>query len=165
MGLAMMNAASFESAIRKANRESNITAIIVEEDLYRNLTQSAVDNFLAKCKNIIVLDALNNNTTQKANVLIPASTFAEADGTLVNYEGRAQRYCQVFIPENKFINESWKWLSRMKLMQTAKSNGLDAQHDDVLRELQSSMQQFEGITSAAPLATFRINGELIPREP
>jgi NADH-quinone oxidoreductase subunit G len=165
MGLAMTGAASFDGVIRKVNRESNITAIIVEEDLYRNLSETLVNDFLSKCKNVIVLDSLNNHTTQKANVLIPVSTFAEADGTLINYEGRAQRFFQVFVPDNKLISESWKWLSRMKLLQSGKANGLDFHHDDVLNALQTSMQQFAGIASAAPPADFRINGEQIPREP
>jgi NADH-quinone oxidoreductase subunit G len=165
MGLAMMQAAPFDGVVRKVNRENNITAIIVEEDLYRNLPEIIVDDFLSKCKNVIVLDSLNNKTTQKANALIPVSTFAEADGTLINYEGRAQRFCQVFMPDNKFISESWKWLSRMKLLQAGKANGLDFHHDDVLDALETSMQQFSGIASAAPRASFRINGEQIPREP
>ena len=29
---------------------------------------------------------------------MPAGTFAESDGTLVNSEGRAQRFFQVFVP-------------------------------------------------------------------
>lgn len=165
MGLAMMNGASFEGVIRKVNRENNITAIIVEADLYRNLPQGIVNDFLAKCKNVVVLDSLNNNTTQKANALIPVSTFAEADGTLINYEGRAQRFCQVFIPDNKFISESWKWLSRMRLLHAGKANGQDFHHDDMLDALQASMKQFAGIGAAAPSADFRINGEQIPREP
>ncbi len=165
MGLAMTGAASFDGAMRKVNRESNVAAIIIEEDLYRNLSESLVNDFLSKCKNVIVLDSLNNHTTQKANVLIPVSTFAEADGTLINYEGRAQRYFQVFVPDNKLISESWKWLSRMKLLQSGKANGLDFHHGDVLDALQTSMQQFAGIASAAPPADFRINGEQIPREP
>ena len=165
MGLAMMRAASFDGVMRKLNRESNVTAIIVEEDLYRNLPETIVDDFLARCENVIVLDSLNNKTTQSASVLIPVSTFAEADGTLINYEGRAQRFCQVYIPDNKYIRESWKWLSRMKLLQSGKANGLDFHHDQVLEELESSLQQFTGIAATAPPANFRINGEQIPREP
>lgn len=165
MGLAMMRAASFDGVMRKVNRENNVTAIIVEEDLYRNLPESLVNDFLARCKNIVVLDSLNNKTTQRANVLIPVSTFAEADGTVVNYEGRAQRYCQVYVPDNKYISESWKWLGRMKLLQAGKGNGIDFHHDEVIEALETAMPQFSGIAAAAPPAGFRINGEQIPREP
>ena len=165
MGLAMMRAGSFDGARRKANRENNITAVILEVDLYRNLNEKLAEEFLAKCKNVVVLDSLNNRTTQKANVLIPVSTFAEADGTIINYEGRAQRYCQVYVPDNKNIRESWKWLSRMKLLQSGKANGLDFHHDEILSALETSMNQFTGISKAAPNADYRIHGELIPREP
>jgi NADH-quinone oxidoreductase subunit G len=33
-----------------------------------------------------------------ANLVLPAASFAESDGTLVNQEGRAQRFFQVFDP-------------------------------------------------------------------
>lgn len=165
MGLAMMRAHSFDGARRKVNRENNINVIVLEEDLYRHLPEDMVDEFISKCKNVIVLDSLNNKTTQKASVLIPASTFAEADGTIINYEGRAQRFCQVYVPDNKNISESWKWLSRMKLLQTGKANGLDFNHGEILDALEKAMLQFKGISAAAPPADFRIHGELIPREP
>ena len=35
------------------------------------------------------------------SVVLPAATFAEADGTLVNNEGRAQRFFQVFVPAGR----------------------------------------------------------------
>lgn len=165
MGLAMMRAHSFDGARRKVNRESNITAVILEEDLYRHLPEDMVDEFISKCKNVVVLDSLHNRTTEKAQVVVPAATFAEADGTIINYEGRAQRFCQVFVNDNKNIAESWKWLSRMKLLQSGKANGLNFHHDEMLGALESTMQQFAGISTAAPSSRFRINGEQIPREP
>ena len=61
------------------------------------------------------MDSLNNKTTEKANVLIPAATFAEADGTLVNNEGRAQHFYQVYVPSGNYIKESWKWLTANKI--------------------------------------------------
>ena len=41
-------------------------------------------------------------------MVLPAGTFAETDGTLVNNEGRAQRFFQVFVPQGD-IQESWRW--------------------------------------------------------
>lgn len=165
MGLAMMHAHAFDTAVRRVNRENNVTAIILEQDLYRNLPAGAVDEFLSKCRNVVVLDSLNNSTTEKANVLIPAATFAEADGTLISYEGRAQRFYQVYVPDNKNIRESWKWLSRMKLIVTGKANGHDIHHDKIVNSLETSLRQFAGISEAAPPSNFRIHGEQIPREP
>ena len=58
---------------------------------------------------MIVLDHLANPTTEKAELVLPAGTFAESDGTFVSSEGRAQRFFQVFVPQTMF-QESWRWL-------------------------------------------------------
>ena len=57
-----------------------------------------MDALLGAARHVIVLDHLAHATTAKAEVVLPAATFAEADGTLVNNEGRAQRFFQVFDP-------------------------------------------------------------------
>ena len=115
MGLAMMQSSSFDKALTRVQLEEDITAIIVENDLYRHVTSEKADAFFSRCKNIVVLDSLNNETTEKANVLIPAATFAEADGTLVNNEGRAQHFYQVYVPPGNHIKESWKWLLQIRI--------------------------------------------------
>ncbi len=165
MGLAMMQAPSFDKAVARIEREENITAIILENDIYRYTSAAKADSFLSRCKNIVVLDSLNNRTTEKAHVLIPASTFAEADGTMVNNEGRAQRFYQVYMPSDSYINESWKWLGQIKVLQTKNSNGQEHHPDEVLAMLETAFPQFEGITQVAPPHDFRIHGELVPREP
>ncbi|HSB92721.1 MAG TPA: NADH-quinone oxidoreductase subunit NuoG, partial [Flavitalea sp.] len=97
MGLAMMQAPSFEKAAERLQREQNATVIIVENDVYRYMPRAAADIFFNRCKHLVVIDSLNTSTTEKAHAVIPAATFAEGDGTLVNNEGRAQRYYQVFV--------------------------------------------------------------------
>lgn len=164
MGLALLKAPSFEQAMRRVNNEANLTAIILETDLYRNMPQKQVDGFLKNCERVIALDTLHNRTTEKAHVLIPAATFAEGDGTLVNYEGRAQRFCQVFAPSNKAIKESWRWLWTLKALKTGTVNGHDQHPDTLLELLESTMPQFEGIHNVAPPHNFTIHGERIPRE-
>ncbi len=62
----------------------------LENDLYRHTDTASVDRFLSSGKKVVVIDHTVNSTTKKASVLIPTGTFAEADGTLVNNEGRAQ---------------------------------------------------------------------------
>jgi NADH-quinone oxidoreductase subunit G len=164
MGAALMQAPSFEKAVSRIPREKDVTVIILENDLYKNIPATAVDAFLNQCKNIVVLDSLNNHTTQKAHVLIPSSTFAEGDGTLVNNEGRAQRFFQVFFPKNSLIQESWRWIVKMKALQSDGSNGLQDNPDVLLSKVETSMPQFAGISSVAPPYNFRINGQPIPRE-
>lgn len=165
MGLGMMNAPSFDHAVTRLQREQDMTVVIVENDLYRDISSSVLDSFFSKSANIIVLDSLHNRTTEKANVLIPAATFAEGDGTMVNYEGRAQRLFQVFMPANPFIKESWKWLKEMNLYKTQGSNGHNQPPEELLEKLESTSHQFDGISKVTPPHDFTIHGERIPREP
>lgn len=164
MGLAMMQAPSFEQAQTRVKREEGCTAIILENDLYRFIPSKEVDEFFNHCDNVIALDSLHNLTTEKANVVIPSATFAEGDGTLVNYEGRAQRFYQVYVPANLSMKESWKWLEEMKALQLQGGNGHDIHPDKLLERLEAALPQFENISRVAPRHDFSIHGERIPRE-
>ena len=57
-----------------------------------------MDALLGRARHVIVLDHLAHATAAKAEVALPAATFAEAEGTLVNNEGRAQRFFKVLEP-------------------------------------------------------------------
>ena len=72
------------------------TVIILENDLYRRLPAPVVDKFLARFQHVVVLDHLETATTAKAELVLPAATFAEGDGTLVSSEGRTQRFFRGF---------------------------------------------------------------------
>ncbi len=165
MGLAMMNAPSFDNAAARVKREEGITALIVENDVYRHMPQTIADTFFKKCEKIIVLDSLHNRTTEKANVLIPSATFAEGDGTLINYEGRAQRFYQVFVPSNPFLKESWRWLEEMQMLKLQINNGHNLNPDHLLEKLEKTLPQFQGITQVSPPYNYSIHGQRIPREP
>ncbi len=165
MGLALMQAPSMDQVFDRVQKEADYTVVILENDLYRNVPKMLVDNFFSLCRNVVVLDSLHNATTEKAHVLIPAATFAEGDGTLVNYEGRAQRYFQVFMPAESLIKESWKWLWHLYLLKMQSGNGHDHYPDELLRKLESILPQFDGITKSSPPRHYTIHGERIPREP
>lgn len=164
-GLAMMQAPSLSMAIEAAETGGFTTAIILENDLYRRAERTEVDRFLKAFKNVIVLDHLMHQTARAANILLPAATFAEGEGTLVNNEGRAQRFFQVFMPKNEHIRESWRWLDELRQFQDGIMPDQLRELDHLLEELVSAMPQFKGIEAAAPLSDFRINGQRIPREP
>lgn len=164
-GLAMMQAPSLAAAMKAAETGGFTTAVILENDLYRRSERPDVDRFLTAFKNIIVLDHLQNDTAGKATVLIPAATFAEGEGTLVNNELRAQRFFQVFMPKNEHIRESWRWLDEFRQFRDGTRPDELRELDHLLEELVTAMPQFKGVEAAAPLSDFRINGQRIPREP
>ena len=107
MGFALMNPKPLNTA-GDANAE---TVIVLENDLYRRAPADVIDS-LFQGRKIIALDYLTNRTTEQAALVLPASTFAEGDGTFVNNEGRAQRFFQVFKPVQP-IQDSWRWLGSL----------------------------------------------------
>jgi NADH-quinone oxidoreductase subunit G len=164
LGLAMMGGDRLESAFNTVLNVHADTAIIIENDLYRHGKLSVVDEFLKTCKNVIVLDHTNNATTQKANYLIPAGTFAESDGILVNNEGRMQRFFQVYEVDGT-IQESWRWLLDIGIS----SGNTRMKHwrnfEDITQGIAEEESLLKNINQITPHAGFRINGQRIPREP
>jgi NADH-quinone oxidoreductase subunit G len=53
---------------------------------------------LERLELLAVLDYLPTATAEKADLLLPTTTFAEGEGTLVNNEGRMQPFAKVFDP-------------------------------------------------------------------
>jgi NADH dehydrogenase subunit G (EC 1.6.5.3) len=87
-----------QQAFNKISNGLANSVIILENDLYRRASSQQVDLFLKTAAHLVVIDSLENKTTAQAELLLPAATFAESVGTLVNNEGRAQRYFR-FIPQ------------------------------------------------------------------
>lgn len=164
MGLAMMGGHRLNSAFNAVMNDHADAVIIIENDLYRHAKNDVVDRFLGKCKQVIVIDHTPHATTEKASVLIPAGTFAESDGTLVNNEGRAQRFFQVQ-ECSPLIQESWRWLLGFAQRSGHPHMNVWKNFDDVSHALSSEEPLLKGIENITPGPAFRIAGQKIPREP
>ncbi|WP_439882497.1 NADH-quinone oxidoreductase subunit NuoG [Pontibacter sp. MBLB2868] len=163
LGLDMLGGHRLESAFAVMEQGEADTAIILENDLYRRSCSDMVSRFFDKCRHLIVLDHLHTPTTERANVLLSSGTFAESDGTLVNNEGRAQRFYQVY-PTSEDIQESWRWL--MQLGDAVKHEHMRgwSTFDDLLPAIVVANSSLKGIERVTPSADFRIAGQKIPRE-
>lgn len=151
-GLALLGARPLDEAIALTGKDR--TVIVLENDLYRRLPAKRADEFLASAARVIVLDHLANPTTEMASLLLPVATIPESDGTLVNNEGRAQRYFSVF-PHQTEVRESWRWLRQPQWSSL----------DDVLAGLAVEALQLAAVVNAAPSSRFRAAGAKVPREP
>jgi len=165
IGLAMLSHQFLEDALENPGPDEEETAapeeetaIILENDLYERTFKNQADQFLGRHKNIIVLDSLENATTRQATHLLPAATFAEADGTLINNEGRAQRFYRVHTPDNA-VRSSWMWLQEFLPAIATKH------FDGILESLVLAFPELIAITTLAPAAGFREGTQKIPREP
>ena len=162
LGMAMFGATSLEDSLASVAGEESVI-VVLENDLERRLPQKVLEPLLAR-SHLVVIDHQMTGTVQRAEVVLPAASFAEATGTLVNMEGRAQRYFQNFDPAyyDRSIEtlESWRWLGRI-------SGGEDESEnlDDVLEALEADLTQFKGVVEAAPSSKFRMHGMGLARAP
>ena len=108
-GLALMGGGELGSAVRAVKEGAADTVIVVENDLYRRMPADECASFIRNVSHLVVLDTFPNETVSAAELVLPAGTFAESDGTVVSSEGRAQRFFQVLPPRDD-IQESWRWL-------------------------------------------------------
>ncbi|MGE5571073.1 MAG: NADH-quinone oxidoreductase subunit NuoG [Rhodospirillales bacterium] len=163
-GLAMMGGGTLAEAIEAVRGGAAETVIVLENDLYRRAPAKAVDALFRSAKNVVALDHLANGTTARADLVLPAATFAESAGTFVNNEGRAQRFFQVFIPRGE-IQESRRWLrDAMLAARRSEAEALDTL-DGVIGALGDAFPRFARVREAAPPATYRLVGKKIPRDP
>ena len=72
----------------------------------------------------------------KSSVSLPASCFAESSGTIVNYEGRAQKFFKAVKPGFSQIKqdtkESWRWLNEAVCYDTVEKDLSYNTTDEVL---------------------------------
>jgi NADH-quinone oxidoreductase subunit G len=152
MGTSLMGANPLSAAFQAVKDGNADTLIILENDLYRRAPRADVDALLNATAHVIVLDHLVNSMSGKAELVLPAGTFAESDGTYISSEGRAQRFFQVFVPSSD-IQASWRWLTQPSWHSL----------DDVLAAMATALPQLARAREAAPSATFRMAGAKVPR--
>src|SRR5680860_1502886 len=160
IGMAMIADQFLDDAFEKTTQDENDTLILLENDLYQRMDKNRADAFFKHFENNITLDYLDNKTTQQATYILPAATFAEGDGTVINNEGRAQRFYQVYVPDND-VKSSWKWLQDL----APKTTSTYKTFDEVIKDLVDAFPELKGIQEIAPSENFREGTQKIPREP
>jgi len=167
-GLAMLGGAPLDDALALLNSGKADTLVVMENDLYRHAPAAVIDSALSRVANLVVVDHQRTAIMDKASLILPAASFAEGDGTLVNQEGRAQRFFQVFDPayydNSVSVLESWRWLHSMH--STVNSRQVDwTQLDQVVAACAHHFPQLKAIVDAAPDASFRVRGQKLARSP
>ncbi|MCP1507309.1 NADH-quinone oxidoreductase subunit G [Pseudomonas marginalis] len=168
LGLAMLGGDSVDSALQAVIDGKADALVVLENDLYTRTDSAKVDAALNAAKVLIVADHQKTATSERADLVLPAATFAEGDGTLVSQEGRAQRFFQVFDPKymdaSILVHEGWRWLHALR--STLLNQPIDwTQLDHVTAAVAASAPQLARIVDAAPSAAFRIKGMKLAREP
>jgi len=168
MGLTLFGGDSVDAALQEVISGKADAIVVLENDLFTRVDAATVEAALKAAKVVIVADHQKTATTDRADLVLPAASFAEGDGTLVSQEGRAQRFFQVYDPTyldaSIQIHEGWRWLHALRA--TLLNKPVDwTQLDHVTEACAASNAQLAGIVGAAPSASFRIKGLKLAREP
>ncbi|WP_148863157.1 NADH-quinone oxidoreductase subunit NuoG [Marinobacter fonticola] len=167
-GMPMLGGHSLEWALDELHERRADALVVLENDLYQRLPKAQVDRALSQATTVIVMDHQRTETLDRAHLSLPAASFAEADGTLVSMEGRAQRFFQVYDPAyirpETNIHESWRWLHALKcgLQRQMVS---DINLDSVTQACADHYPALARIVDAAPGADYRVGGTKLAREP
>jgi NADH-quinone oxidoreductase subunit G len=137
------------------------TLIILENDLSRRMPAADFKALMQGASNVIGMDFLENETLNNAQLVLPTVSYAEAQGTVISSEGRAQRYYPVFEPVRERL-PSWQWL--LTLSQILEITGLKEieYFDQVVALCANSSELFAGLVDVAE--SNRASGLKIPRQ-
>lgn len=168
MGLGMMGGGSLDEALTQLETGAADAVIVLENDLYRHAAATRVNAALARAPLVMVIDHQRSAIMEHAHLVLSAASFAESAGTVINNEGRAQRFFQVYDPtyydSNTIMLESWRWLH--SLHSTVESREVDwTQLDHVIDAVVEQLPSLAGIRDAAPDASFRVHGQKLARAP
>ncbi|WP_201605235.1 NADH-quinone oxidoreductase subunit NuoG [Psychrobacter immobilis] len=163
MGVCMLGGQSVEELLA-----TDFDVIIVAENQLTDAIDANKLTQLLTDKTVIALDHQLLDWHKDVDIVLPAASFAEADGTLISAEGRAQRFFQVY--DNEYyhpmssIKEGWRWIHAVH--SSIEGRDVDwTQLDDVINALIATHPKLAGIKGAAPDADYRITGLKIARQP
>ena len=163
MGVCMLGGQSVEELLA-----TDFDVVIVAENQLTDAIDANKLTQLLSDKTVIALDHQLLDWHKDVDIVLPAASFAEADGTLISAEGRAQRFFQVY--DNEYyhpmssIKEGWRWLHAVH--SSIEGRDVDwTQLDDVINALIVTHPKLAGIKGAAPDADYRMTGLKIARQP
>jgi NADH-quinone oxidoreductase subunit G len=163
LGLGMMGAGDLSSALERVEEGEVDTVVIVENDLFRRHPPQDLLRFFEKTRHVVVLDHVETMITERAEMVLPAATFAESNGVLVNNEGRAQQYYSVFQPQNP-IQASWKWLGKIMMGLGRTEAHSWTRSEAICEALAKEIPIFANLTELGSSPAFRAWDRKVPRQ-
>ncbi len=153
MGLLAEPANSLGAALARMEAGGASQAVVLENDLFCRASHDAVGSALDKLDCLIVLDQLSTPTTERANYVLPTTSFAEHEATYVNYEGRAQLSFQVHRCHSE-AQPAWRWLGEEP----------DSSVESFVNRCAEELKNFESLDDLLPDASRFVAGMKIPRQ-
>ena len=167
LGLPLLGGKSFEQATAIDVDRGRDALLILENDLHRRLEMATLNQWLERFDPVIVIDHVDEAVPDQAEFVFPASPIACSDGTLVNHEGRAQRFFSA-VPKEEDVQESWRWIQdigRISSLESFHSMADWTSLEQIHAAIAGEFPLLRRISETAPPAQFRIANQKIPRAP
>jgi len=118
--------------------------LVGENPVLSDADAKHVQEALKRLEFLVVQDIFLSETARLADVVLPAVTFAEKDGTFTNTERRIQRVRKVIEPIG---NAKPDWWITCQIAQRMRSKGFDFSHpSQIMEELASLTPSYGGIS-------------------
>lgn len=155
LGLTMLGDQSLADALKRVKEQSVDAMLVLESDISRRLSEEAFETFFERVPQVIAIDYLKHETSNRA-ISLPAEPFSEITGTVVNNEGRAQRYYSVFVPKNP-VPDTWRTIGDLF---GKKWHNLDQLTDEMCQ----TIDYLKPFKDHVARASFRMLEQKIPRQ-
>ena len=122
----------------------NALYILGENPVVTEADSSSVEESIAKLDLLIVQDLFLTETAQLADVVLPAASFAEKDGTFTNTERRVQRVRKAIEPVGQSRPD---WMIIRDIAQQMGAEGFDFEGpEQIMEEIRELTPSYGGIT-------------------
>ncbi len=130
----------------KAAHAGNVKALYImgENPVLTEANTSFVEEAISRLELLVVQDLFLTETARMADVVLPAASFAEKDGTFTNTERRVQRVRKAIDPAG---NSRPDWVIICDIAKHMGATGFDFNSpEDIMEEIRSLTPQYGGIT-------------------
>jgi len=128
------------------NRDIKALYLIGENPMLSDPDTRHVEEALRRLEFLVVQDIFLSETARLAHVVLPASTFAEKDGTFTNTERRIQRVCKAIEPVG---NSKPDWWISCRIARKMGGKGFDFDHPSrIMKEIARLTPSYGGVTYA-----------------
>jgi NADH-quinone oxidoreductase subunit G len=119
--------------------------VVFGADLVGQLGREKVESALEMLDLLVLIEIRRTETSLYADVVLPAASFAETDGTFTNHAGRVQRVRQAFSPPGDAL-EGWRLVADLAKALGGSRSWESA--EGVFSALSSEVEAFAGLDYA-----------------
>ena len=136
-----------ERKVLDAVAAGTIKTLLVAGDTLDAADTAALEQISSAAVEVVFVGPFVSGAAAGAAVAIPSASWSEADGTFVNFEGRAQRVRRCHLPLGE-ARPGWRIAADLLDAAGAAAPAWGSA-DDVLRDLAKAVREFDGITAEA----------------